>query len=169
MSYAALLVAAGLTGVYAETIPNFEVLTLVVFCSGVLLGTRDGVLVGVVTMLAYSLLNPYGPAHPVITAAQVAGMAAAGAAGAWFARIGLPRRPAGLRAVSLAVVAVLVTAFYDVLTNVATGLVFGQMRTWLVAGIPFSLWHIGFNVALFAALGTPLSAVFARYAERLSA
>ena len=28
--------AAGLTGAYAETIPNFEVLTLVVFCSGVL-------------------------------------------------------------------------------------------------------------------------------------
>lgn len=169
LSYAALLVAAGLTGVYAETIPNFEVLTLVVFCSGVLLGARDGILVGVLTMLVYSLLNPYGPAHPVVTAAQVAGNALSGAGGALFARIGLPARSAGVRAASLAVFALLLTASYDLLTNLATGLVFGQTRTWLLAGIPFALWHIGYNVALFAALGTPLAAVFARYAERLSA
>jgi hypothetical protein len=83
--------------------------------------------------------------------------------------MGLPARSVGVRAASLAIVAVLLTGFYDFITNVATGLVFGQMRTWLLAGIPFALWHIGFNVALFAALGTPLSAVFARYAERLSA
>ena len=41
------------------------------------------------------------------------------------------------------------------------------MRFWLIAGIPFSLWHIGFNVALFAVLGTPLTAVLARYSARL--
>ncbi len=169
LSYAALLIAAGLTGVYAETIPNFEVLTLVVFCSGVLLGARDGALVGALTMLVYSLLNPYGPAHPVVTAAQVAGNVVTGLAGAAFARLGLPGRPVPARIVGLVLVAIIVTAFYDLLTNIATGLVFGQMRTWLVAGIPFALWHIGYNIALFATLGAPLSAVSARYAERLSA
>ena len=168
LSYAALLIAAGLTGVYAETIPNFEVLTLVVFCSGILLGARDGALVGGLTMIVYSLLNPYDHAHPLVTAAQVAGNAASGVAGACFARLGLPARPAMARAAALVLLAVVVTAFYDLLTNVATGLVFGQMRTWLLAGIPFALWHIGYNVALFATLGTPLAAVFARYAERLS-
>jgi type IV secretory pathway TrbD component len=169
LSYAALLIAAGLTGVYAETIPNFEVLTLAVFCAGVLLGARDGILVGTITMLVYSLLNPAGPAHPVVTAAQVLGSALSGAGGALFARLGLPARPPGMRAVSLALFALLLTASYDLLTNVATGLVFGQMKTWVVAGIPFALWHIGYNIALFAALGTPLTAVFARYGERLSA
>ena len=162
------MIAAGLTGVYAESIPNLEVLTLVVFCSGVLLGGRDGALVGSLTMLVYTLLNPYGPAHPFVMLAQILGCAAAGLAGAWFAGSGGPARPAGIRAAFLAATAVLVTALYDLLTNVATGLVFGQMRTWLVAGVPFSLWHIGYNVALFVALGTPLIAVFARYAERLS-
>ena len=169
LSYAALLIAAGLTGVYAETIPNFEVLTLVVFCSGVLLGARDGALVGGLTMLVYSLLNPYGPAHPVVTAAQVAGNVVSGLAGAAFARLGLPGRPLPARIVGLVLVAILVTAFYDLLTNIATGLVYGQMRTWLVAGIPFALWHIGYNIVLFATLGAPLSAVSARYAERLPA
>src|SRR6476646_7192428 len=101
LSYAALMVAAGLTGVYAETIPNFEVLTLVVFCAGVLLGARDGALVGGVSMLLFSVLNPYGPAPPLVTAAQVLGSALAGVAGAWFAAAGLPRRPGPLRAAVL--------------------------------------------------------------------
>lgn len=138
-----------------------------VFCAGVLLGVRDGILVGALTMLVYSLLNPYGPAHPLVTAAQVTGNALSGAGGAWFARLGLPARSAGVRAMTLVAAALILTAFYDLLTNVATGLVFGQMLTWLLAGIPFALWHIGYNVVLFAALGTPLTAVFARYAERL--
>ena len=44
-----------------------------VFASGVLLGARDGALVGAVTMTIYSVLNPYGPAHPLVTLAQLAG------------------------------------------------------------------------------------------------
>ena len=74
-----------------------------------------------------------------------------------------------MRALALVLIAVLITALYDLLTNVATGIVYGQLTTWLIAGIPFSLWHIGYNVALFALLGTPLVAVFARYRTRLSA
>ena len=169
LSYAALLIAAGLTGVYAETIPNFEVLTLVVFCSGVLLGARDGALVGGITMLVFSLLNPYGPAPPLVTAAQVTGSVMSGLAGAAFRGLGLAERPLPARVAALALAALIVTASYDLLTNVATGLVFGQMRTWLVAGIPFALWHIGYNVLLFVTLGPPLTAVSARYAQRLSA
>ena len=95
------MVAAGLTGVYAETIPNFEVLTLVVFCSGVLLGARDGALVGAVTMLVYSLLNPYGAVHPLVTASQVAGEVLAGLAGAGFAAAGLAAAPIPWRAAML--------------------------------------------------------------------
>jgi len=168
LAYAALLVAMGLTGAYAESIPNFESLTLVVFCAGVLLGVRDGSLVAVITMMLYTLLNPYGPAPPVVMLAQVIGSAFAGFGGGVFARAGAPRWPAGVRALALAVTALVLTALYDLLTNIATGLVFGQMRYWLVAGIPFSLWHIGFNIALFMALGTPLTGVLARYGERLS-
>src|SRR5262245_30968192 len=167
LAYAALLVAVGLTGAYAESIPNFESLSLVALCSGVLLGLRDGVIVSSLTMLLYTLLNPYGPAPPLVMIAQVVGMALAGASGAWFASLGGPAWPAARRAAVLAAIAIVVTAAFDLVTNVATGLVFGKIRFWLLAGIPFSLWHIGFNVALFAALGTPLTAVLARYSSRL--
>ena len=168
LSYAALMVAAGLTGVYAETIANFEVLTLVVFASGVLLGARDGALVGALTMLVYSLLNPYGPAHPLVTLAQVVSEAAAGIAGGLGARWGLASRAAGVRALTLGLTAAAVTLLFDLLTNLATGVVYGQMRAVLLGGIPFSLWHVGTNVALFAVVGTPLVGVFAHYRARLS-
>ena len=167
LAYAALLVAVGLTGAYAESIPNFESLTLVTFCAGVLLGFRDGVLVGSLTMLLYTLLNPYGPAPPLVMLAQVIGMAVSGALGAWFAGIGAPSWTVLRRAWMLGLCAIVATAAFDLVTNVATGLVFGQMKYWLLAGIPFSLWHIGFNVALFATIGPPLTAVLARYAARL--
>jgi hypothetical protein len=120
-------------------------------------------------MLVYTLLNPYGPAHPVVMLSQVLGTAVAGVAGGWYARVGLAARSVRVRAGTLAIVALIVTAVFDLVTNVATGLVFGQMKTWLIAGIPFSLWHIGYNVLLFVAVGTPLVGVFARYSTRLAA
>lgn len=162
------MVAAGLTGVYAETIPNFEVLTLVVFCAGVLLGVRDGVLVGVITMLVYSVLNPYGAVHPLVTLSQVAGEVVAGAAGGAFARTGLATGAAGLRAIVLALSGLIITAIFDFITNLTTGLLFGQVRVTLIGGIPFSLWHMGTNVVLFVALGTPLVGALAHYRSRLS-
>jgi hypothetical protein len=162
------MVAAGLTGVYAETIPNFEVLTLVVFGSGVLLGARDGAMVGALTMLVYSLLNPYGAVHPLVTLAQVSGEVLAGVAGGAFQAAGIARRAAAVRAAFLALAAVVLTVLYDLLTNLATGVVFGQMKAMLVGGIPFALWHIGTNVLLFTGIGTPLVAVFAHYRQRLS-
>jgi uncharacterized membrane protein len=168
LSYAALMMAAGLTGVYAEPIPNFEVLTLVVFCSGILLGARDGALVGGLSELLFSLLNPYGAAHPLVTLAQVMGIATAGVAGGLAARSMVPDLPRALRAGVLAVVGLCLTAFFDFLTNLAAGIVYGQLRAMLIGGIPFSLVHIGTNVLLFAVVGTPLAAVFGRYRLRLS-
>jgi len=162
------MVAAGLTGVYAETIPNFEVLSLVVFFSGVLLGARDGVLVGVLTMLVYSLLNPYGPVHPLVTLAQVAGEALVGLAGGGFAAAAWPARSLAFRAATLAVAGALVTAVYDLLTNLATGVLLGRIGITLIGGVPFALWHIAINAALFAVVGAPLAGVFWHYRQRLS-
>ena len=160
--------AAGLTGAYAETIPNFEVLTLVVFCSGVLLGVRDGMLTGAITMLVYSLLNPYGAAPPLITLSQVLGEAAAGGAGGVLASAGLAGFQPAPRAAVMATAAVVLTLFFDLVTNLATGYLLGQVRIALLGGIPFSLWHIGWNVVLFVGVGTPLVGALSHYRSRLS-
>ena len=152
---------------YAETIPNFEVLTLVVFASGVLLGARDGAMVGGLTMLVYSLLNPYGAAHPLVTLSQVLGEMVPGWVGGMVAHWSLPDRSVLARSVVLGLLAVGLTACFDLVTNVATGLVFGQMRAVLLGGLPFSLWHIASNLVLFAVLGPPLVSVFGHYRARL--
>ena len=138
------------------------------FCAGVLLGVRDGILTGAVTMLVYSLLNPYGAAPPLITLAQVVGEAAAGAAGGVLAEVGLAGFPPAARAAALAITAVLLTLFFDLVTNLATGYLIGQVRLALLGGIPFSLWHIGWNVSLFVAIGTPLVGALSHYRSRLS-
>ena len=166
LAYAGLMVAAGITGAYAESIPNFELITLVGFASGVLLGMRDGAGVAALTMLVYSLLNPYGAAHPLVTGSQVLSEALVGATGGALAF--LSRKPAAVRAVALGLAGATLTAVYDLLTNLATGLVFGQMRAVLLGGIPFALWHIATNVGLFTIVGTALVGVLARYRERLS-
>jgi hypothetical protein len=69
---------------------------------------------------------------------------------------------------ALAIAAVILTLFFDVVTNLATGILLGQVRVTLIGGIPFSLWHIGWNVVLFAGLGTPLVGALSRYRSRLS-
>ncbi len=160
------MIALGLTGAYVHVIPNLELVTLAAFSSGVLLGVRDGAGVGALTMLLYSLLNPYGTAHPLVTASQVLGEALVGATGGTAA--GLARAPAAVRAAVLGLAGALLTLVYDLVTNVATGIVFGQMRVTLLGGIPFALWHIGTNAALFAAIGPVLVAVLQRYRARLS-
>ena len=142
-------------------------LTLAAFCAGTLLGARDGALTGAVMMLVYSLLNPYGAAQPLITVSQVTGSAAGGAAGGVAAAAGIAGYPAGVRAGALALWAIAVTLFFDLVTNLATGILFGQMRLVLLGGIPFSLWHIGTNVVLFSGVGTPLVAALSRYRSRL--
>ena len=162
------MVAAGLTGVYSEPIPNFEVLTLVVFSSGVLLGETDGMLVGAISELIYTLLNPYGAAHPLVMFSQILGMTVAGGAGGMAARFGLSSRPVVVRAALLGLAAVVLTSFFDLVTNLASGIVTGQMRLILLGGIPFFLFHVGTNVVLFAVIGTPLVGVFEHYRLRLS-
>jgi hypothetical protein len=164
----ALLVAVCLAGAYAPRPPDFEVQTLGVFGAGVLLGARDGAWVGGLTMLIYSLMNPYGPAHPLVTVAQVLGQIPAGLAGGAFGALGLHTRGVALRGAVLAGLAVLLTVWFDLVTNLATGVVLGQIRIVLLQGVLFALWHTGSNLLLFVLLGTPLAAVFGRYRARLS-
>src|SRR5207244_7963695 len=111
LAYAGLMIAVGLTGAYAESIPNFELITLAAFATGLLLGPRDGAAVAGLMMLIYSVLNPYGMAPPLVTAAQVVGEALAGLAGGGAAA--LAGWPVAARALALGVMGAVLTAVYD--------------------------------------------------------
>jgi len=135
-----------------------ELFSVAVFLSGALVGVVWGIWVGVVARLVFSLANPYGPPHPWILAAQVVGAGVIGAIGGMarsrlLLRGGRERERAASRTLLLALAAILATLSYDLVTNLAQGIVFGSIPVALtLAAIP-SIQHLASNVAIFVILG----------------
>lgn len=154
----ALTVAAGFA---LAGVPNIELVTLIVFVSGYLLGARLGALVGGVAMGAHSAFNIMGTAIPPILLAQVACYAVVGWAGGTLGPMieRTPARPAA--ALSALTGAVLVVA-YQVLVNVVSFYTFsrGEMFwPYLWGGIAFASVHIAWNAVLFLVAMRPMLAV----------
>jgi hypothetical protein len=156
--FTALSVALGF--LLAE-IPNVELMTLTVFMAGLFCGARLGSVVGALSILFYSLLNPLGPAPAPLLAAQVAGFVVIGAAGGLVGpRIKAAR---GSGVVASAAAGFVVTLVYDVLTTLATAFIalgagrFGEgLGGIFLAGALFIAWHVGTNTAVFALTVFPL-------------
>jgi len=149
----ALAIAVGLI---LATIPNVEGVSAVSFFAGYLTGWVSGGVIGATAMLLLSLLNPLGPAPPPVLAAQVAGMAVTGAAGACVRRPG-GRLPAAV--LLTAGLGVLLTAFYDFITNYGVAVSAGRWRdpaAIMIAGAPFAVVHVVSNAMIFGAVAAIL-------------
>jgi uncharacterized membrane protein len=152
-------------------VPNIELMTVTVFLSGVILGSVRGALVGAVSILIYSALNPYGPPPPQLLAAQVIGYALAGSSGGLL-RGALMRM--GRRAVLLSASAgALITMAYDVLTTAATALIalgpagFSEgLWGFFVAGSFFVAVHVLSNTAVFSVAVVPILMAVAAFEGR---
>lgn len=136
-----------------------ELFSVAVFLSGILVGPLWGAWVGAVARLAFSLANPYGPPHPWVLVAQVLGAAWIGAVGGIVARWLLDRSgraAAGprMRTGILLVSALACTLVYDLVTNVAQGIVFGSIPAALALALVPSLQHVASNLAIFAVIGS---------------
>jgi hypothetical protein len=144
-----------------------ELFTVAVFLSGAVVGATWGAWVGGVARLIFSVGNPYGPPHPLVLAAQVGGGALVGAFGGVAGRWLLP--PAGraqgakARTASLVGAGAVATLSYDLLTNLAQGVVFGSVPATFALGAIPALQHIGSNLALFAVLGNAAIPWLARH------
>jgi len=132
-----------------------ELFSVAVFLSGVIVGTAWGVWVGAAARLVFSVANPYGPPHPWVLAAQVLGAALLGAFGGVVRHAlrapWLDKAPA--RAAFLGACGFLGTAVYDLITNLAQGVVFGAPRVALAMAALPSLQHVASNTAIFAVIG----------------
>jgi hypothetical protein len=136
-------------GFLLMAVPNVELITLVVFVSGGILGARAGALVGVVSMLIYSIANPMGVAVPLVTVSQALGQGIVGAAGATGPRLRAISDRRTVRSVVFAGVGFLLTVQYDVLTNLALGVSVGTVGPVMVGGLAFSLVHFVSNTMIF--------------------
>ncbi len=147
---------------YVDSIPNFEFLSVILFAGGFVLGPAWGALAAALGEFLYSVINPYGSGLliPLVLASQVLGMALVGAAGGWVGRMASARPP--VRAAVVIAAGVLGTLVFDFLTNLASGIQFGQPVPTLVAGVPFAVVHVGTNAALFATVGVLLAGALER-------
>jgi hypothetical protein len=138
-----------------------ELFTLALFVSGVILGPGFGLWVGIVARLVFSVANPLGPPHPWVLAGQVVAGGIVGLLGGFARPWLLPppgRREPGVAAQSalLVAAAILSTVTYDLLTNLAQGIVFGSIPVTLAAGVVPAAQHLASNLALFVLIGNML-------------
>ncbi len=163
--------AAVLLGLFAGTatgagfllsgLPNLELMSLIVALSGAVLGVRPGAICGMLAAGIYSLASPYGVPAVWVLGAQMCGMAGAGTLGGLWGtlppRLFAPGRP-WPSVVAAACLGVLVTTWYEVLTNLAVLWGFGlEPRVVLIGAVPFYLIHTGSNAMIFALLFPPLA------------
>jgi len=161
-AFAALAVAFGLAFV---AVPNFELVSTTFFLSGYFLGTRDGVMSAILGEFVFSLLNPLGSAAPPLMIAQIFAMVLFAFSGGLIAKSKLNRllenedkkqKSQVTKAIYLGIIGLLLTLVFDLLTTMSflifAGLTFMTFLASLVAGIHFSLMHIGMNTLIFAIL-----------------
>ncbi|MFQ5512423.1 MAG: ECF transporter S component [Candidatus Krumholzibacteriia bacterium] len=171
---ASLMVALTVSLGYALAgIPNVELMTLSVFTAGYLLGAGYGAVVGVTSITLHSVFNPLGTALPPLLAAQIAGFALIGVAGAWPGRV-IARMDKRWPAFVLSgAVGLVLTLTYDVLTNVgAFYTVTGEyapsnLFAFVGAGVAFTVMHLVWNTGLFFAALKPALNVFSRFRGEL--
>ena len=156
--FVALVVVLGF--LLAE-VPNVELMTVTVFLSGVILGPVNGIIVGTISIIIYSLFNPYGPPLPPLVLAQILGFALVGWSGGILRRRILPRDKAAYLFSALA--GLMLTLIYDSLTTAATAfIVLGRegfargLAGCFIAGSLFIVIHTFSNTIVFTLATVPV-------------
>jgi hypothetical protein len=172
---AAFLTAVVVAGLSLSYVPHVELVTLVVFASGILLGSGRGALIGAVGMPLYvfsnSALKGFPPSPLPVLAAQALGMMIAGAAGGWWRRYwfgsGIPRRSAF---VLLPVLGLLLAAGNQTILNASYVMIMsdeaGPRTALFLSGMAFGFLDMVWNGVVFAAAGPAVASVLRRLARR---
>tara|TARA_Y100001936_G_scaffold137558_1_gene134352 strand:+ start:63 stop:587 length:525 start_codon:yes stop_codon:yes gene_type:complete len=136
-------------------IPNIELITVVVFLSGLYLGIRWGGVVGMTSMAIYSGMNPMGSglSFPPLFAMQIIGMSLTGIIGGLVRPFFFVKQFNIFLISSLAFLGFTVTLIYDMLTliayPIAAGLGFSGMLAAIIKGLGFTLLHEISNAIVF--------------------
>ncbi len=141
-------------------IPNVELITVIVFISGLTLGISWGILVGGTAELIFSVLNPFGSGlvFPPLLFSQVLSMIIIGAAGGLMRPIFFKREFSTKRITGLAITGFILTFIFDSLTTLsypyAAGFDWPQTVGIYISGIGFTILHQISNAIVFA-IGVP--------------
>lgn len=139
-------------------IPNLELITAGIFLSGIWMGPRLGLFVGIVAEAIFSIFNPMGFPPPPLLMAQVVSMGLVG----WVGGLSRNRLINGnffsarrwYLHIYLALLGFTLTLCFDMLTTlsfpIAAGFNLEQIRIAVVLGIPFVAMHLIINAFTFA-------------------
>lgn len=169
-AYGAVIIALAIALGYAlALIPNVELVTLTLAVGGYILGASWGVLIGAIGFGLYSILSPYGVAPPPLLFAQIIGGAVIGLGGSLLRMWALSDDKAVRTALYAALVGILVTFIYDLLTNLGSYVVIASKATlgpFLIGGLSFSVLHIVVNGVIFALLFPVISKLLKKAGPR---
>ena len=147
--------AVGYSLVY---VPNVELVTLIIFLSGYLMGTKYGLIVGIIGEFLFSALNPFGSGllFPPMLISQVIAMALVGFAGGMLKKWIPSEKFSKNYILIFGFTGFLITLIYDILVSaaypVSAGFGFTETLGLILSGIVFSVMHIAMNVMVFSIL-----------------
>ena len=150
--FAALAVGMGFS---LMLVPNIELITVIVFLSGVTLGKGWGGLVGGTAIFIYSGMNPMGSglSFPPLFFMQIFSMIITGLAGGISRPLFFKKKINLLSLVALSLLGFMLTLIYDVLTLISyplsAGLGFTGVLASLVQGLGFTVLHEVSNSVIF--------------------
>jgi len=136
-------------------VPNVELVTALIFMSGVLMGIRQGLIIGALGEFLFSALNPIGSGliFPPTMIAQVVTMAIIGALGGITRNYIIAWKPTIKNCLLIFGLGLGLTLFYDIMVSLAfpisAGFNFREMIGVVIAGLGFSLIHILVNAMVF--------------------
>ncbi|MFQ5707574.1 MAG: ECF transporter S component [bacterium] len=149
--FSAMAYAGGILFLF---VPNVEIVTAIIFLSGFLLGSKNGILVGVIAQTLFSTFNPFGMSPPPLFVAQILNRALVGYVGGQFAKVSLAEKKAWLSAFYLGVTGLLLTWLFDIMTDFSSffqsGFSLQQMKVTFVLGLGWYLVHGVVNTLIFA-------------------
>ncbi len=136
-------------------VPNVELITVIVFLSGLTLGKGLGALVGGTAIFIYSGLNPMGSglSFPPLFIMQIIGMSITGAVGGVVRPAFFKKEFNAISLVGLSVLGFTLTFIYDVFTlisyPISAGLGFTGVMAAVVKGLGFTVLHEVSNAVVF--------------------
>lgn len=136
-------------------VPNVELITVIVFLSGLTLGVRWGILVGGTAEFIFSVLNPFGSGlvFPPLLISQVVSMILIGAFGGILRSVFFKKEYSSRRIAILALTGFILTFIFDSLTTlsypISVGFDFPQTFGIYLSGIGFTLLHQISNAIIF--------------------
>ncbi|MDP7072120.1 MAG: hypothetical protein QF430_04480 [Candidatus Marinimicrobia bacterium] len=151
--------AAGL-GFALVFVPNVELITIVIFLSGLTLGPMWGGLVGITSEAVYSGMNPLGSglAFPPLFTAQIISMGFVGLMGGMLKPILFKKHFTAFQIIMLGISGFSLTFIYDSLTTlsypVSAGFDWPQTVTIYISGMGMTVLHQISNTIVFI-IGIP--------------